>query len=100
MRSVCIWSILKKRSTLNPANRPPRTKMFFHWQRRDCKTNKLRYETGYNLAILFFLLFNSFRIKISSRLLCPATEVFSSALLRRYGITDFTGPYGTYLATR
>lgn len=29
---------------------------------------------------------------LNSRLVCPAMLVFSSALLKRYGITFFTGP--------
>ena len=35
---------------------------------------------------------NSFRIKTSSRLLWPATDVFSAARRKRYGITARTGP--------
>jgi hypothetical protein len=38
------------------------------------------------------LLFLSLLNNINSLLVCPATEVFSSALLIKYGNTSFTGP--------
>lgn len=40
----------------------------------------------------FFLLSSSFLINPNSLPVCPATEVFSLALLVRYGTTSFTGP--------
>src|SRR5690606_22493851 len=50
-----------------------------------------------NFSIPFFRRLISLSINISSRPVCPATEVFSCALLVRYGTTSFTGPYGRYL---
>ena len=53
----------------------------------------------YKNFYIFFLLFFSLEILVSSLPICPAIDVFSSALRTRYGITSFTGPYGTYFAT-
>ena len=41
-----------------------------------------------------FLLLRSAFIIDNSRLVCPATDVFSSARLIKYGITSLTGPKG------
>ena len=58
--------------------------------------NNLKYQVWNPTEIIYFftsrLLARSFLIKVSSRPLCPFTEVFSFALRIRYGIVDLIGP--------
>lgn len=62
--------------------------------KRVCKSVKredepVNPELVYRVELLRLIsVFNS----LNSRLVCPAMLVFSSALLKRYGITFFTGP--------
>ena len=65
---------------------------------QSCTVHSALHHTVHSALLQCFQCVHSFN-KFNSLLVCPATEVFSSARRIKYGITSRTGPNGKYLAT-